>query len=212
MTTIHSKLIITEDEKRRIKETAAKQKKSVTAFIRDCVLSCIPVGNEYKTVLALPGMYEDGNIPQRLKLRTKRMDVRFTDDEYEYLKKIAANLNFPDLSAFSRYVLLSMSGGRVSFPITTDDLNDLNENVAEINMHIKGVIGGMRFRDDIYKDDIERLENLLEQVNDQVTKLNKHVYDNRYSIRKQGVRALERRLNQLFAKDQKQAYDKEKPS
>jgi hypothetical protein len=164
----------------------------------------MPDESEETSILTVPGMYEDGVVPQQMKKRTKRFDVYYTEEEYEYLKKIAKQLHFNDLSSFSRHVLLSMACGRITLPVSTNDLDELNENIAEINMHIKGVIGGLRFQEDLYASDIERLENLLSKVNEQVITINKRVYENRYSIRKQGVRALERRFNRLLVKEKKE--------
>ena len=69
--------------------------------------------------------------------------------------------------------------------------------MAEINMHIDGFIGALRFRNDIYQADIERLEGLLAEANEAVTTLSKDVYNNREITRKNAKKDLKARIKKV---------------
>ena len=93
--------------------------------------------------------------------------------------------------------------------VNTNDLEELNDLVAQVNMHIQGFLGALRFRSEVQKADIEYIDKQLDNINDGVQKLNREILRNRYSIRQQGRRSVEKQVRQLLSYTQKRGDNRD---
>lgn len=177
-----------EKDKELLKAAADKQCMSMSAYVKEQILGfLINPGNVPENAEPL---YDSDNQPEKTK-RDKQIKLYLSDAEYEAITKAAGGMS---VNSYIRRALLSAGAGKYVFNISTDDLKELNESIADIAMHVSGFIGALRFREDIYAADVERIEGLLDELNDGVQKLNKQILENRYSIRQQGRRTLEKQL------------------
>lgn len=189
MKTIEFKM--TDEDRELLRQLAAAQGMSVSAFVRECVQEKLP---QQKTTQTDAVSEEAQEEISKSNIRKKSVEVYLSETEYEKIRQDAGKV---PMSAYMRNVLINRDASRYVFEVNTDDLDELNETVAEINMHVDAFIGALRFRSDIFPADISNMENLITQTNEAVSELSKEIYKNRENIRKDAKKYLHGRINRV---------------
>lgn len=179
------KLYLSPEDKEQLEALAAKKGQSLSAYVRDVLKKELP--KKDKNIIDKDEITPGG-------LKEKSIKIYLTEAEYNAIKEEAGDVS---ISTYFRNYILDKASGKYIFEIKTDDITELNETMAEINMHIDGFIGALRFRNDIYQADIERLEGLLAKANEAVTTLSKDVYNNREITRKNAKKDLKARIKKV---------------
>ena len=99
---------------------------------------------------------------------------------------------------FAAVHLLQSDASRFEFIVSTDDIKELTKQNDELNMHFAGFVGGLQFRDSVNKADFLYCQQLLKEINENTAELKKVVLKNRYSIRQQGRRYLEKHIRNIL--------------
>ena len=184
------KITISEEEKTIVEKLAAQKKIPVATYVKELVREQFPKEEVAEKDLSHAFVEE-----QELDAKDRAIKFYVSETEYEKLKDIAGPM---PLSKYVRETLANATGGRYILEIKTDDLDELNEAISEINMHVDGFIGALRFRSDIFPADIERLEGLIRETNELVSNLSKEIYNNRENIRKEGKREIRNRIKNII--------------
>lgn len=179
------KLYLNSEDKEQLEALAAGKNLSLSAYIRETLKKELP--KKEKKVIDRDEIAPGG-------LKEKSIKIYLTEAEYNAIKAEAGEMS---VSTYFRNFILDKASGKYIFEIKTDDITELNETMAEINMHIDGFIGALRFRNDIYQADIDRLVDLLAKVNEAVTTLSKDVYNNREITRKNAKKDLKARIKKV---------------
>lgn len=184
------KITVSEEEKSIVEKLAAQKKIPVATYVKELVREQFPKEEVAEKDLSHAFVEE-----QELDAKDRAIKFYVSETEYEKLKDIAGPM---PLSKYVRETLANATGGRYILEIKTDDLDELNEAISEINMHVDGFIGALRFRSDIFPADIERLEGLIRETNELVSNLSKEIYNNRENIRKEGKREIRNRIKNII--------------
>ena len=193
MKTIEFKM--TDEDRELLKQIAAANNMSVSAFVRECVQEKLPQQDvKQQSNDGDEQSQEQSEDSSKSKARTKSIEVYLSETEYEKIRQDAGRV---PMSTYMRNVLINRDASRYVFEVNTEDLDELNETVAEINMHVDAFIGALRFRSDIFPADIENMERLITQTNDAVSELSKEIYKNRENIRKDAKKHLHNRINRV---------------
>ena len=179
------KFTLEDSEKERLEKLAKDQRMPLSKYICNIIYGTVLGGGSMETVQQLQSL----NVAPGT-LKDKCIKIYMSDAEYEMIKSTAGA---KPLSTYTRELLFSKTGSKYIFDVKTDDIKELNETVAEINMHIDGFIGGLRLRSDLYEADIKRLETLLQDLNAQVSTVSKELYDTRNSVKKNLTQKLMRK-------------------
>lgn len=179
------KLYLNAEDKEQLETLAASKNVSLSAYIRDVLKKELP--KKEKKVIDKEDITPGG-------LKEKSIKIYLTEAEYKAIKEEAGDMS---ISTYFRNFILDKASGKYIFEIKTDDITELNETMAEINMHIDGFIGALRFRNDIYQADIDRLAQLLESANEQISTVSKQIYDNREITRKNAKKDLKARMKKI---------------
>ena len=179
------KLYLNAEDKEQLEALAASKNVSLSAYIRDVLKKELP--KKEKKVIDKEDIAPGG-------LKEKSIKIYLTEAEYKAIKEEAGDMS---ISTYFRNFILDKASGKYIFEIKTDDITELNETMAEINMHIDGFIGALRFRNDIYQADIDRLAQLLESANEQISTVSKQIYDNREITRKNAKKDLKARMKKI---------------
>ena len=188
MKTIEFKM--TDKDRELLRQIAAENNMSISAFVRECVQEKLP-----QKAVQQPAQVDDPddlNIPSNNK--TRSVEVYLSESDYQKIRKDAGRI---PMSTYMRNTLVNRDASKYVFEVKTDDLNELNETMAEINMHVDAFIGALRFRNDIFPADIENLERLINQTNDAVSSLSSEIYKNREHIRKDAKKHLHNRIDKV---------------
>ena len=110
---------------------------------------------------------------------------------------------------FAAVHLLQSDASRFEFIVSTDDIKELTKQNDELNMHFAGFVGGLQFRDSVNKADFLYCQQLLKEINENTAGLKKVVLRNRYSIRQQGRRYLEKHIRNILGAEPKHKEDME---
>lgn len=183
---------LTDEDRDLLKQAAAAKNMPISAFVRECVQAQLPKQTEKQPSA---GAYEqpEANSPPS-KNKTKSVEVYLSEEDYAKIKHDAGRV---PMSTYMRNVLVNRDASKYVFDVNTDDLRELNETMAEINMHVDAFIGALRFRNDIFPADIEALERLINQTNDAVSALSTEIYKNRENIRKDAKKYLHNRIDKV---------------
>ena len=186
MQTVEFKL--SDEEKLLLKQLAEANGTSVSAFVRECIREKLPQDTKVEEKTE----EEDEKTPSRIKDRV--VDVYLCEADYQKIKKDAGRI---PMSTYIRNTMVNRDASKYVFEVNTDDLDELNETMAEINMYVNGFIGALRFRNDIFPADIEAMEKHIAQANDAITALSQEIYKNRENIRKDAKKYLHNRINKV---------------
>ena len=183
---------VTEEEKEILMEKVKKaQYESLNSYIRHKLFD-----ENNSEVSALLGFIDTDEVLDGTVERNYQVKTTLSKEEYEYVKKISRNMS---ISAFLRKTILTANNGRFTFEVKTDDLLDVNKSLSEFNMRIMGIIGALRFRTELYKKDIEKMEELLEEVNENVKKQTDMAKKDRNYVRKKGIDYLKEQINKVVS-------------
>ena len=196
--------MVSEKEKEILEKIAKENNVSLSSLITNQLNGLLDLyrDEENETLVFSPGLYKEEE-KKKIK-REHRFEIVLSDEEYEYLKKQQLSSSSSSLSSYIRDTLLSLGNNRFIFQINTNDLDEMNTTISEINMHINGFLGAMRFRDDIFPTDIERIKRYLEQINSTVEDTYRELQRNRNQIRQQGRKYLEKQINTILNKNKEQ--------
>ena len=181
------KFTLEDKEKEKLEQLADSQGMPLSKYIRATLQHAVFGDEDTHQIQSLEVVEEAHNVA-----RERCVKIYLSDAEYEAVQKGAGAKS---LSTYAREILFSKAGSKYVFDIKTGDIEELNETMAEINMHVDGFIGALRFRNDILPADIARLENLLNQINTEVSAVSKELYENRENIRKNGLKELSKRIS-----------------
>jgi hypothetical protein len=189
---------LNDDEIKQLKQIAEEKHMSLSALVRENLQSLLKTEDEQNLLALAPGLYNEDNPIKQKGTREIYTKTYWNEEEYDFLKKCQNASSAPNLSSYIRSTLLTVGNNKYIFEIKDDDLQELNEEIAEINMHITGFIAAMRYKTDIYEQDIVYIKEQLNVLNEKVETLYREINRNRYSIRQQGRRYLEKQINGLI--------------
>jgi predicted DNA binding CopG/RHH family protein len=183
---------LTDEDRELLKQAAAAKNMPVSAFVRECVQAQLPKQTNKQPSAGIDDQLDDGPAPSKNK--TKSVEVYLSEEDYAKIKHDAGRI---PMSTYMRNVLINRDASKYVFEVDTDDLRELNETIAEINMHVDAFIGALRFRNDIFPADIENMERLITQTNDAVSALSSEIFKNRENIRKDAKKYLHNRIDRV---------------
>ena len=199
---------LTEEEKSRLQALASERNTSMSSLVKEQILIALDSADMNEEELDFPEAFQPNDDIADAK-RSQVVKIYLTPDELSYIKRATVRSGRKTLSAFARNAMLSACGGRLEISVNTNDLEELNDLVAQVNMHIQGFLGALRFRSEVQKADIEYIDKQLDNINDGVQKLNREILRNRYSIRQQGRRSVEKQVRQLLSYTQKRGDNRD---
>ena len=195
---------LSDKERDILKQFASKNNITISSCIRQIILPILTREIDFldseKLELDLDAL-EDFSVDmedfQAAEKRNNRVYVYFSDEEIEYIKKAARGR---PISSYVRYRLLRSAAGRFEFIVSTEDIKELTKQNDELNMHFAGFVGGLQFRNSVNTADFQYCQQLLREINENTAELKKAVLKNRYSIRQQGRRYLEKQIRAILGK------------
>lgn len=197
---------LSEEDRSTIEELATKNNMSISAFIGQALRPYLDHKTEDKSddevskleqdLAALDDTFDTLYLVSPAQgRRENQVTVYFSDDEYAYVKKAAKGHS---ISSYIRHNLLRSGGGRFNFIVKTDDIETLTKQNEELNLHFTGFIQALNIRGSINHADVLHCQKLLGEINQNTADLKNAVLKNRYSIRQQGRRYLEKQIRTIL--------------
>ena len=205
---------LSDKERKAIEQVAKEKNLCVSSCIRQILFpelngdnGILDPENLDRELESLNNSFSDSyGIPTFNGPRRNMVRIYFNDVEFDYVKRIARGYS---LSYFIRNNLLQSGTSRFEFIVSTEDIKELTKQNDELNMHFAGFVGGLQFRDSVNKADFLYCQQLLKEINENTAGLKKVVLRNRYSIRQQGRRHLEKHIRNILGAEPKHKEDME---
>lgn len=192
------------DEERSVLNKIAKSKQlSISSCIRLLISSSLNKENEFLMTEKLEAdldslddlFIEAYDLSMTKGARNNLIRVYLTEEEAEYIRKAAKGQS---ISSYVRQRLLRSVSSRFEFVVTTDDIQELAKQNEELNMHFAGFVSALKIRSSVNNADFQYCQKLLQEINENTAELKKAVLKNRYSIRQQGRRYLEKQIRAIL--------------
>lgn len=144
-------------------------------------------------------MNKDKKIPASNERKTV-LKVYVTAEEAERIKKDAG---YSSTSTYIRRSLLTVGNGRYSWEISLGDLRAMTAALHDYNVHMRGLIGALEHRQNLYTQDINHFAELAQSTNQLVMSAYKMLVADRKACRKQMEAYLKKKLDEQIIDDQK---------
>lgn len=128
--------------------------------------------------------------------RSTVLKVYVSEGEAEQIKRSAGYLS---TSNYIRRTLLLAANGRYSWEISMGDLRELTAALHEYNIRMQGLIGALRYRTDLYAEDIQHFMELAKDTNKTVMAAYQKILSDRKSVKKRMEKHLKEQLNEKLA-------------
>ena len=102
------------------------------------------------------------------------------------------------VSAYARKTLLSANNGRFTFEVKTDDIDELGTIFSNISMRFDSFIGALRYRNELYANDITYMKKMLEDLKSEFSEYLREVRNDRKFIKKKGIQYLEGQIDRVL--------------
>lgn len=179
--------VLTNSEKEKLQSLAIQNNMTISKYMRDMVLPII-LDKENNTNFNID--ISDKSIIKR----NKRIEIRFSDEEYNIIKEKAGNKS---LSEYIRSVALK-GNKTIKVDVYDDDIVNLENKLQPQIDKLFNVIKALKLQNVLHDTQYKKIEGLIQSIYDDLKYTAKSVRKNRTTLKAMQLKALDRRCKKAM--------------